>query len=73
MKVKEIQDYLNEKVSPYAWQRVKLRLLPHLKKIGKYFHTISDHDELKEETLDIIHCIIEDMYNQKLNLKEAML
>lgn len=70
MKVKDIHTFLNEHISPFAWQRVKLRLLPHFKKLGKYFHTISDQDELQEDTLDLITRLVEEMYNKKLNLKE---
>ena len=66
MKVGEIKTWLGKELSPLAWQRVLMRLLPSFREEGLFFHTITDDDVLSEKLLRMINKTLKEVYQTSL-------
>ncbi len=71
MKVAEVKFWLEENVTPFAWQRIMIKSLPHFQKEGFYMHTIKDESILKSNLLSLIDKNLYELYKE--NLPSTML
>jgi hypothetical protein len=63
MKVGTIKKIANEQLSPLAWQRVLLRILPDLNSAGYFLHEINDELNFDEKMTEKVRRIFLDVYD----------
>jgi hypothetical protein len=71
MQVSKIKTWMAEATTPFAWQRVTIKLLPEFQKEGIYLHMIKDDTLLSKSLLSIIEKSIFEMY--QINFPAEML
>jgi len=73
MILNEIQAHVDTHLSPLAWKRVIMRLLPQIRDRGFFMHTFKGEIEIDEELVQMIDDALIDLYNEGLptSLKPA--
>lgn len=66
MTVGNVKAWLSEELTPFAWQRILIRLLPVFRDEGYYYHNISDEEELSDKLVEEINRTLSDMYQVSL-------
>jgi len=66
IKVKTIREWCEDNLSPRAWQRIKIRLLPEFRKEGHFLHTLGDDITLSNNLVAAIGQTIKDIYQKTL-------
>lgn len=73
MVLTKIKAYVDDAQTPLAWQRIVIRLLPHIREKGFFLHTFKGDVEIDHELVMLIDATLVEMYNQGLpaDLKAA--
>jgi|GEM_PF-231797 len=66
MVVGTIKLWIDTHITPFAWQRITLKLLPHFQKAGLYLHQIKDDISLGKHMVELINATLEDLYQSSL-------
>ncbi|MFT5618610.1 MAG: hypothetical protein ACI85I_001845 [Arenicella sp.] len=66
MKLIQIKVWLNENITPLAWQRVVMRKLPEMREQGLFYHTLTDEAELNREMVSILNEGLKEVYQKEL-------
>ena len=65
-KLTEIEKQIEIHFSPMAWDRVILKIIPHIKKRGYLIHNFKGDIEIDEEMVETISNALQDMYGTGL-------
>lgn len=66
-----LKSWIDAKASPFAWQRIVLKLLPDFKKEGFFLHTIKEESNISRSLADKIRDTLFEMY--KLTIPNELL
>lgn len=66
MKVKKVKNWCDATLTPLAWQRILIRLLPEFRQEGYFLHNINDESTLSESLLAHINRTLSDLYQINL-------
>ncbi|MBL6448001.1 hypothetical protein JMN32_16915 [Fulvivirga sp. 29W222] len=62
----DVKNYLNQKITSMAWQRIQMRLLPEFNKRGIFLHAITDSMQIDRDLMAAINTAVNTLYNESL-------
>lgn len=65
-KVKDLKDWSDGEISPFAWQRIMFRHIPDFRESGLFLQDVKDDTILEKKLLEKINKSYIEVYNIKL-------